>query len=165
MSQPNIYQQLFQADCKAYPDKKKETCQKELYKEWESIKLSSENISLVIKPKAEEYLKKLTAIAAKKRGELMQFFANSSTSHLKTKTAIESPQELEFQPDSDQFREPVSTDSETEESISSKSTSSAKTPAQEATKNEIDLLNGDLVGLYNRKNGHANCRRTGNTQV
>lgn len=81
----------------------------------------------------------------------MQFFANSSISHLKTKTTIERPQELEFQPDSDQFCEPLLTDSETEQNICSKITSSAKRPAQEATKNEIDLLNGDLVGLYNRQ--------------
>lgn len=71
MSQPNIYQQLFEAYCKAYPDKKKETCQKELNKEWESIKSSSEYKPLLIKPKAEENLKKLTAIAAKKRGGLI----------------------------------------------------------------------------------------------
>jgi hypothetical protein len=69
-------------DCKAYPDKKKETYQKELNNEWESIKLSSENIPLLIKLKAEEYLKKLNAIAAKKIGGLMQFFANSTHRHL-----------------------------------------------------------------------------------
>jgi hypothetical protein len=74
MSQPNIYQQLFEAYCKAYPDKKKETCQKELNKEWESIKSSSENKPLLIKPKAEEYLEKLNAIAAKKKRWLNAIF-------------------------------------------------------------------------------------------
>jgi hypothetical protein len=38
-------------------------------------------------------------------------------------------------------------------------------PVQEATKNEIDLLNGDVFGLYNQKNGHANCRTTDNSYV
>jgi hypothetical protein len=67
MSRPNIYQKLFEAYCKAYSDKKKGSCQKELNKKWESIKSSSENKPLLIKPKAEEYLKKLNAIAAKKK--------------------------------------------------------------------------------------------------
>jgi hypothetical protein len=54
MSRPNIYQKLFEAYCKAYSDKKKGSCQKELNKKWESIKSSSENKPLLIKPKAEE---------------------------------------------------------------------------------------------------------------
>ena len=46
ISQSNIYQQLFKARCKAYPDEKKETCQKE--RDWKknvnvSIKSSSDN--------------------------------------------------------------------------------------------------------------------------
>jgi hypothetical protein len=49
MSQSNIYQQLFKAHCKAYPDKKK-NCEKEL--------------------------KRLTTINTKKRDGLMQFFSN-----------------------------------------------------------------------------------------
>jgi hypothetical protein len=53
MSQSLIYQQLFKSHCKAYPYKKKENCQKELNKEWESIKSSSENKPLLIKPKVE----------------------------------------------------------------------------------------------------------------
>lgn len=46
--------------------RKKNLAKKELNKECESIKSSSENKPLLIKPKAEEQLKKLTAIAAKK---------------------------------------------------------------------------------------------------
>ena len=61
----NIYQQLFKTHCKAYPDKKKENNPKEL--------------------------KRLPAINTKKRGGLMQFFANSSTSNLNTKAAVKCP--------------------------------------------------------------------------
>jgi hypothetical protein len=39
-----------------HPNKKKESCQKELNKECESIKSSSENKPLLIKPLTEEYL-------------------------------------------------------------------------------------------------------------
>lgn len=116
MDKNKLFSSLFDAYTKAFSEKKKQDCQKEVVEIWNTMKNAS-NLQL----QAELSLKKWNSIALKKIGSLLglwskqlnatpkktksteNIFANSPTNIQTTQ-----PIPLEFAPDSDQFLEPNS---------------------------------------------------------
>lgn len=137
---------------------------------WNKIKNESD-----LQVQVDLFLKKWSSITLKKKGSLLNFWSkqnvpaikkqesvtNCSTDKLPDYPTIE-PIAIEFRPDSEQFVESDIHESE-DEYINSEASTSTKAitaativsvkpkPAQEEIKTKISIIDGDLVGLYNRK--------------
>ncbi|EFX75970.1 hypothetical protein DAPPUDRAFT_107360 [Daphnia pulex] len=163
---------LYQAYSEVHSDLTRQQCQIEFNKKWKTIK-ECKNRS----EEAEKYLKELKGALTLKRhspGSLVNLFAKvaakASTAQSVDAASSEESENvkkngfkhvnIEFLPDSSQFIEPrSSSDSEGEaihnSSINSSnlsaSSTSSKTPAQDAIKAKLEVINSDLVALYNRR--------------
>lgn len=169
---PDLYQQLYQAYSEVHSDLTRQQCQIEFNKKWKTIK-ECKNRS----EEAEKYLKVLKGAITLKRhspGSLVNLFAKVAAKASTAQSADAASSEesenvkkngfehvnIEFLPDSSQFIEPrSSSDSEGEaihnSSINSSnlsaSSTSSKTPAQDAIKAKLEVIHSDLVALYKRR--------------
>lgn len=71
-----LYASLYDAYVKAYSQKRKQDCQKEVNDIWSKVK-SEDNLSA----KVDSLLREYDALFKKKKGTLMSFWANKSLRH------------------------------------------------------------------------------------
>jgi len=122
--------------------KTKQICQTELVSKWKELKREAE-----FQSKAENLLKDLRSKAMRKKGSLLNFWSKQSNE--KTNSP-EIP--LIFESTSSQFVEPPDNLPSTEP-IPSTSVTEPKATAKKQIelRKQIELINGDLVGLYKRR--------------
>ena len=155
MDKNKLYTSLFQSYVEAHPNKTRQVCQNHITEIWNGIKKDAD-----LPQKVESLLNQYKSLALKNKGALCKFWGTlpkKSEASGFEKTISQIP--IEFSPDSDQFKEPISSGDEKDAPVPSDSSSSAATRAknvvkakvQDEIKKQIGLINADLVGLYKRR--------------
>ncbi|EFX66906.1 hypothetical protein DAPPUDRAFT_115916 [Daphnia pulex] len=152
---PDLYQQLYQAYSEVHSDLTRQQCQKEFYQKWKTIK-EFKNRS----EEAEKYLKELKGAITLKRHSpdslvnlLAKVIAKASTAQsadAASSKESENVKKNEPRPSSDLEGEAIHNSSTNSSNLSASSTSS-KTPAQDAIKANLEVINSDSVALYKRR--------------
>lgn len=144
-----MFQCIFDAYVMAYPKKSKKICQEEVVEKWTKIKSDAD-----LQLKAEVWLQELKAIAATKKGSLLRFWAKQTAS-VSTTTNKETSYDLAKEPPNKSLKSDEKVADAYEVSDFKPSTSKLSTSKQATVQinlqSEIEILNSDLVGLYERQ--------------
>ena len=138
------FQNLFKAYKEAFSEKSSKTCQAEVTDKWNEIKNSAD-----WELKSGIFLRDLKSIALKKKGKLLSFWSQSLQKEKncddKAKSSLlsEAVKNIEV--------EKLVEDSVNTIHLTSAWNSKPTAKVQEFLQKEINILNGDLVGLYKRK--------------
>ena len=144
--------------------KKKQDCQKEVVEIWNSIK-NEANLQVQV----DFLLKKWNSVSLMKIRALLNLWSKQNAPPQKKKSDTNSfndlpsnnntvePLPIEFAPNSEQFTEPgieyedIYVASTSTKAIKTSIASVKPKPAQEELKIQISIIDGNFVGLYNRK--------------
>ena len=143
-----LYQALFKAYTDAHPTKPKQLSQAEVAKRWNEMKKEADYHT-----KVNALISDLKAIAMTKKGRLLAFWGNQAVPNHTTEgdsdpsLTIEAPSEA-----TNSLSSVVSTNPN--ELCTSGSSSRYKSTAQTDLQHQIDLINGDLVGLCRRQSSN-----------
>ena len=143
-----LYQALFKAYTDAHPTKPKQHSQAEVAKRWNEMKKEADYHT-----KVNALISDLKAIAITKKGRLLAFWGNQAVPNHTTEgdsdhsLTIEAPSEA-----TNSLSSVVSTNPN--ELCTSESSSRYKSTAQTDLQHQIDLINGDLVGLCRRQSSN-----------
>lgn len=152
-----IHLELVQAYANANPTKSKQTWQKEINERWNGIKNDKD-----WQNKASDMLKDLKAVAMIRKGSLLNFWATKQprTSIVNITENVDQVEPAllnQYQSNVNHFDHGAAiVDSNSNSKNTSSSTSgdveiNSKAKVQMEIKLQIDVLNSDLVGLYNRQ--------------
>lgn len=149
MDKNKLFQSIFKTYVSTYPLKSKQECQQQVVEEWNKIK-NKENLLEAV----ENWLGELRRIQRLQKGSLHTFWAkqcekDTSTQNLSA-PSTSSSSNIDLNKYNDQNKVSVA-DSSTR--ISSTLEISRKRPAfvQLQLQQEIDVVNADMVGLFERK--------------
>ncbi|BFZ21940.1 hypothetical protein BsWGS_24979 [Bradybaena similaris] len=146
MDKSKMFQCLFEAFVLAYPTKHKRICQEELVQKWNGIKHDAD-----LQVKVDHWLQELKAISASKKGSLLSFWAKQ-TPNADKKTSLQVLHVEETKDSVLQFdRQVTSAPAYDSAPTTSKPTASRHATAQQHLQSAIDIINSDLVGLYERQ--------------
>eukprot|EP00731_Ephydatia_muelleri_P034807 Em0078g7a len=143
-----LYQALFKAYTDAHPTKPMQYSQAEVAERWNEMKKEADYHT-----KVNALISDLKAIAMTKKGRLLAFWGNQAVPNHTTKEnsdhslSIEAPSEA-----TNSLSSVVSTNPN--ELCTSGSSSRYKSTAQTDLQHQIDLINGDLVGLCRRQSSN-----------
>ena len=155
MDKNKLYQSLYSAYVEAYfPNKSKKVCQEQITKKWNEIKNDED-----FKNKSDCLMRELKSISLKKKSAALTFWSKQSSKQVSPE---KNDVQLEFTPGSSQFHEPEELFVEAvghvnagENSEASRNTSTTERKyvarAQIELQFELDLINSDLVCLYERE--------------
>ncbi|BFZ05261.1 hypothetical protein BsWGS_08300 [Bradybaena similaris] len=144
MDKPNYHQLLFEGYTKAFPNKRKQDCQKDVTEIWNKLK-KEDNVPT----KVDSLIKSYAAIAQKNKGKLMSWAGQDEDAFpCKSATNVIIEQEAVNYQTNKQDQNAL--DLEAGPSGEAKSVK-YKTKAQDELQGQINVLNSDLIGLYKRK--------------
>ena len=149
MDKNKIYQSLFSAYVEAYfPKKSKKDCQDEIIKKWNEIKNDAD-----FKNKSDALMKELKSISLKKKASNLLFWSNQTSN--KERQLAKNSSEIQNECDQDLMSaNEAANDAVEHVNTSSMATSSSRVyiaRAQIELQSELDVVNSDLVGLYERE--------------
>ncbi|EFX64643.1 hypothetical protein DAPPUDRAFT_117997 [Daphnia pulex] len=150
---PDLYQQLYQGYSEVHSDLTRQQCQKEFNKKWKTIK-ECKNRS----EEAEKYLKELKGAITLKRHSpgsivnlLAKVLAKASTAQSADAASSKESKNNQDHPVIQKGKPEAIHNSSTNSSNLSAGSTSAKTPAQDAIKAKLEVINSDSVALYKRR--------------
>ena len=144
MDKNKIYQSLFNAYMEAYPTKSKKVCQEELVQKWNNIKNDAD-----LQGKVDCWLQELKATSIIKKGSLLTFWAKQATSanmNNPINVSVKIPKTSVSQSDEQVIG------AEADDSEPNNLPTSRIATAQLHLQSQIDVLNYDLVCLYEQRN-------------
>ena len=137
------FQALYNAYTEAYPEKPKQVCQQDVAAKWREFKNDTD-----WNKKSDIFLKQLRTTTLRKKGKLFNFWS-STTIQNNNKEVLEESVEVVFESASKATNISFVQEPCTEPCTSDQNKPKAK--AQDELQREIDLVNLDLAGLYQRK--------------
>ena len=144
---------MFEAYVKAFPNKRKQDCQREVTEIWNKLK-KEDNLPA----KVDSLLKSYAAIAQRNKGKLMSFWAgqapkNEDAHPCKSVTKVTVEQEVVKYQTQTNKQDQNEIDLEAVPSSTSCEAKSVKykTKAQDELQGQINIFTSDLNGLYKRK--------------
>jgi hypothetical protein len=150
MDGQKLYTDFYKAYCLAYPEKDKKLCQTEANKKWNKLKEGDKSSFSL---RVNESLKELTILSKRKKGKMLLYFSKLPT-QINKSPMMENHKDhdIEFDPESSQFIEPLDNPDAGPSIISSVSNKrSFPSRAQEDIQIQIDVLNVAIVALLKKK--------------